>query len=104
MSFFFMAATTNFSVQINFCLFFNRHIDYLFIFVQSYPTTMIDRASITVLRVDYYERVHIGLQFAKNEALLAEIIHPFQQKHQNLINVVHSDGLILFVLAVKRKL
>jgi hypothetical protein len=54
--------------------------------------------------VDYYERVHIGLQFAKNEALLAEIIHPFQQKHQNLINVVHSDGLILFVLAVKRKL
>jgi hypothetical protein len=45
---------------------------------------MIDRASITVLRVDYYERVHIGLQFAKNEALLAEIIHPFHAKTSKL--------------------
>jgi integrase/recombinase XerD len=29
--------------------------------------------TVVVLRVDYYERVHIGLQFAKNEALLAEM-------------------------------
>ena len=27
--------------------------------------------TIVVVRVDYNERVHIGLQFAKNEALLA---------------------------------
>ena len=29
--------------------------------------------TIVVVRVDYNERVHIGLQFAKNEALLAEM-------------------------------
>jgi hypothetical protein len=36
-------------------------------------TIMNSTTTIVVLRVDYYERAHIGLQFAKNEALLAEM-------------------------------
>lgn len=73
MSFVLYRNVQEFRFQNIFCLFFNHRIDYLIIFAQPKPTLMIDRASITVLRVDYYERVHIGLQFVKNQELLAEL-------------------------------
>ncbi len=34
---------------------------------------MIDKTKISVLRVDYYGNVHIGLQFTKNQELLSEL-------------------------------
>ncbi len=34
---------------------------------------MIDKTKISVLRIDYYSNVHIGLQFTKNQELLAEL-------------------------------